>query len=210
MGQLSSFRHEPIARVHLSVQFKRNDARCRDSRDTSGSDKRSLHQLKTATRTSLPIPSRKVKTKCLASITSGFHCWICRVTTASMNSCSPWERAPCVANVHVCHMYRTCGPLLFHRRHMVSRPKCAWGWAATPYFHGFFLELHVLVRRLDTWDCFRVQALTWGRHRQDVTSSPVHLCHVLLCHHCTCVDFRRALESQAKRGLHTCHHIGLH
>ena len=35
-----------------------------------------------------------------------------------------------------------------------------------------------------------------------------HLCHVLLCHLCICVHFRRALESQAKR--HICHHIGLH
>ena len=39
---------------------------------------------------------------------------------------------------------------------------------------------------------------------------PVHLCHVLLCHHCICVHFRRALESQAKRCLHISHHIGLH
>ena len=31
---------------------------------------------------------------------------------------------------------------------------------------------------------------------------PVHLCHVLQCHHCICVHFRRALESQAKRCLH--------
>ena len=39
---------------------------------------------------------------------------------------------------------------------------------------------------------------------------PVHLCHVLLCHLCICVHFRRALESQAKRCFHICHHIGLH
>ena len=39
---------------------------------------------------------------------------------------------------------------------------------------------------------------------------PVHLCHVLLCHHCICVHFRRALESQAKRCLHINRHIGLH
>ena len=31
---------------------------------------------------------------------------------------------------------------------------------------------------------------------------PVHFCHLLLCHHCTCVHFRRALESQAKRCIH--------
>ena len=28
---------------------------------------------------------------------------------------------------------------------------------------------------------------------------PVHLCHVLLCRHCICVHFRRALGSQSKR-----------
>ena len=39
---------------------------------------------------------------------------------------------------------------------------------------------------------------------------PVHQCHVLLCHHCICVHFRRALESQAKRCCHICHHIGFH
>ena len=39
---------------------------------------------------------------------------------------------------------------------------------------------------------------------------PVHLCHVLLCHHCTWVHFRRALESEAKRCFHICHHVGLH
>ena len=38
-----------------------------------------------------------------------------------------------------------------------------------------------------------------------VTSSSLHLCH-----HSTCVHFRRALESQVKRCLHVCHHIGLH
>ena len=43
-----------------------------------------------------------------------------------------------------------------------------------------------------------------------VTFSSVHLCHVLLCHLCTCVHFRRALESQAKRCFHICHHIGSH
>ena len=43
-----------------------------------------------------------------------------------------------------------------------------------------------------------------------VTSSPVHLCHVLPCHHCVCVHFRRALESEVKRCFHICHHIGLH
>ena len=41
-------------------------------------------------------------------------------------------------------------------------------------------------------------------------TSSVHLCHVLLCHHCTCVHSCRALESQAKRCFHACHHIGLH
>ena len=29
---------------------------------------------------------------------------------------------------------------------------------------------------------------------------PAHMCHVLQCHHCICVHFRRALESQAKNG----------
>ena len=43
-----------------------------------------------------------------------------------------------------------------------------------------------------------------------VTSSPVHLCHMSLCHHCTCVHFRRALESQAKRCFDIRHHIGSH
>ena len=43
-----------------------------------------------------------------------------------------------------------------------------------------------------------------------MTSSLVPLCHVLLCHHCTCVHFRRARESQVKRCLHICHHIGWH
>ena len=43
-----------------------------------------------------------------------------------------------------------------------------------------------------------------------VTLSPVHSCHLLLYQHCTCVHFRRALESQAKRCFHICHHIGLH
>ena len=38
VGQLSPFRHELTARVHLSVQFIRCDARCSDSRDTSGND----------------------------------------------------------------------------------------------------------------------------------------------------------------------------
>ena len=42
-----------------------------------------------------------------------------------------------------------------------------------------------------------------------VTSSPVHLCHMSLCHHCTCVHFRRAFESQAKRCFDIRHHIGL-
>ena len=35
-------------------------------------------------------------------------------------------------------------------------------------------------------------------------------CHVLLCHLCVSVHFRRALESQAKRRIHISHHIGLH
>ena len=39
---------------------------------------------------------------------------------------------------------------------------------------------------------------------------PVHVCHVLLCHHCICVHFRRALESQSKTVFHISHHIGLH
>ena len=39
-----------------------------------------------------------------------------------------------------------------------------------------------------------------------VTFSPVHL---LLCHLCICVQFRRALESQAKRCFHISHHIGI-
>ena len=43
-----------------------------------------------------------------------------------------------------------------------------------------------------------------------VTSSPVHLCHPLLCQHCTCVHFRRALESQAKRCFHVSRHIESH
>ena len=34
--------------------------------------------------------------------------------------------------------------------------------------------------------------------------------HELLCRFCTCVRFRRAPESQAKRCLHICHHVGLH
>ena len=42
----------------------------------------------------------------------------------------------------------------------------------------------------------------------DVTFPPMHLCHLLLCQHCTCVHFRRALESQAQRCFHTSHHIG--
>ena len=37
-----------------------------------------------------------------------------------------------------------------------------------------------------------------------------HLCHLLPCQHCTCVHFRRALESQAKRCFHISHNIGLH
>ena len=45
---------------------------------------------------------------------------------------------------------------------------------------------------------------------EDCDIFPIHLCHVLLCHHCICVHFRRALESQAKRRFHTYHHIGLH
>ena len=44
---------------------------------------------------------------------------------------------------------------------------------------------------------------------RSVTFSTVHLCHVLLCHFCTCVHFRMALESQAKRCLLICYHIGL-
>ena len=39
---------------------------------------------------------------------------------------------------------------------------------------------------------------------------PCTSCHLLLCHLCICVHFRIALESQAKRCLHICHHIGLH
>ena len=35
-----------------------------------------------------------------------------------------------------------------------------------------------------------------------MTCSPVHLCHVLLCHICICVHFRRALGPQAKRCFH--------
>ena len=41
-----------------------------------------------------------------------------------------------------------------------------------------------------------------------MTLSLVHVCHLLLCQHCTCVHFRRALESQAKRCFDTCDHIG--
>ena len=41
VGQLSSCHQQPMARVHLSVQFIRYDARCSDRRDTSGNDKRS-------------------------------------------------------------------------------------------------------------------------------------------------------------------------
>ena len=37
----------------------------------------------------------------------------------------------------------------------------------------------------------------------------VHFYHVLLGHFCTCVHFRRDLESQVKRCVHICHHIGL-
>ena len=44
---------------------------------------------------------------------------------------------------------------------------------------------------------------------RSVTFSTVHLCHVLLCHFCTCVHFRRALECQAKRCLLICYHNGL-
>ena len=40
-----------------------------------------------------------------------------------------------------------------------------------------------------------------------MTFSPVHLCHLLLCQHCTCVHFRRALESQAKRCFHISHRV---
>ena len=43
-----------------------------------------------------------------------------------------------------------------------------------------------------------------------VTSSHAHLCHVLLCHLCTCVHFRRAFESQAKNCFHISHYIGSH
>ena len=43
-----------------------------------------------------------------------------------------------------------------------------------------------------------------------VTFSLVHMCHLLLCQHCTCVHFRRALGSQAKRCFDISHHIGLH
>ena len=43
-----------------------------------------------------------------------------------------------------------------------------------------------------------------------MTLSPVHSCQLFLCHLCTCVHFRRALESRAKWCLHICHHIGLH
>ena len=40
---------------------------------------------------------------------------------------------------------------------------------------------------------------------------PVHVCDVLLCHHCICVHFRRTLESQVKRCCaQISHHIGLH
>ena len=35
-------------------------------------------------------------------------------------------------------------------------------------------------------------------------------CHLSSCQHCTCVHFRRALESHAKRCFHISHHIGLH
>ena len=33
---------------------------------------------------------------------------------------------------------------------------------------------------------------------------------MLLCRHCICVEFRRALEPQAKQCFHISHHIGLH
>ena len=35
-------------------------------------------------------------------------------------------------------------------------------------------------------------------------------CHLSSCQHCTCVHFRTALESHAKRCFHISHHIGLH
>ena len=40
------------------------------------------------------------------------------------------------------------------------------------------------------------------RFTSTTASLCTHLCHVLLCHHCICVHFRRALESQAKLCLH--------
>ena len=39
---------------------------------------------------------------------------------------------------------------------------------------------------------------------------PTHLCHVLLCHLCICVHFRRALSLKQNGVFHICHHIGLH
>ena len=41
-----------------------------------------------------------------------------------------------------------------------------------------------------------------GMAAAPVTLSTVHLCHLLLCRHCTCVHFRRALDSQAKWRFH--------
>ena len=49
------------------------------------------------------------------------------------------------------------------------------------------------------WHC-RVGALQTCWFAEDGTCVifPVHMCHVLQCHHCICVHFRRALEFQAK------------
>ena len=63
-------------------------------------------------------------------------------------------------------------------------------------------------------DLERVRSLRAPRWKavvsEAVTSLFVHSCHVLRCHQCTCLHFRRALEFQVKQCLHTCHYIGLH
>ena len=60
-----------------------------------------LVTLHAATSVPAPTQDRHVQ-KCLASRSSGFHCWICRFTPASMKSCSPWELlVPCVSRTCV-------------------------------------------------------------------------------------------------------------
>ena len=60
------------------------------------------------------------------------------------------------------------------------------------------------------WLWLAVSGETTTPDSSAVTLSLVHWRHLLPCQHCTCVHFRRALESQAKRCFHISHHIGLH